>query len=158
VAQPTLILGVGNVLLKDEGVGVHVARRLQSMPLPSTVEVIDGGTGGYELITFCSGRERIVFVDCAMADGPPGTVFCSTPEELKLKWAPAFSAHQSGLLELLHHVSALQPHPQILIVGVVPENNRSPGMELSPTLSALLDRIALESLRIATGNFLPSQR
>lgn len=147
--KPILVLGVGNVLLSDEGIGVHVARRLQSMQLPPHVEVIDGGTGGYELIGFFSERRKVVIVDCVKADEPPGTIVCATPDQLELQWATSYSAHQSGLYELLRQARLLVPPPEILIVGIVPQVHTKPSTNLSETLEGLVDLIASKVLQIA---------
>jgi hydrogenase maturation protease len=149
MGKPVLVMGVGNLLLSDEGIGVHVARRLQSMRLPSDVEVIDGGTGGFELIGFLSGRARVVIVDCLAADAPVGTMICATPDQLDLRWGDASSAHQSGLSELLYHARLLVPPPEIVILGVVGEIPIQPGIGLSEFLEPLVDEIASQALRVA---------
>jgi hydrogenase maturation protease len=152
MTKPLLVLGVGNILLKDEGIGVHVARRLQSMPLPPDVEVIDGGTGGYELIEFLSERTKVVIVDCLTADVPIGTIMCAPPDRLDLKWGAMYSAHQTGLSELLYHARLLVPPPAILILGVVVEVPTQPGTTLSELLEPLVDTIALRALEVATSS------
>jgi hydrogenase maturation protease len=137
----TLVIGVGNALLSDEGVGVHVARRLQSMPLPPDVEVIDGGTEGYELIRFLRGRTRVVIVDCLLADEPPGTLIRATPDELDLQWTPCYSTHQSGLREFLQGVRSLPSTPAIVIMGIVPAEAGVIGTTLSTAVASGLERI-----------------
>lgn len=139
--KTVLILGVGNILLSDEGVGVHVVRRLSLQNLPPEVEVIDGGTVGYELITFFRDRKKVVIVDCLKADEPPGTMIMATPQELNLLWRLPLSAHQSGLRELLQQANFLTPPPEIIILVIVPENTDEPSMRLSKTLESRLDKI-----------------
>jgi hydrogenase maturation protease len=134
--------------MADEGIGIHVVRRLQTLDLPDNVEVIDGGTTGFELLPLLEGRRRVIIVDCLIADEPPGTVICAAPEQLDLQWSGVFSAHQSGLRELLAHVTSLEPPPLIRIVGVVPEEVSRPGTSLSRTLATRLDAIASEVLRL----------
>ncbi len=145
---PHLVLGVGNVLMSDEGIGVHVARYLQTLDLPHDVEVIDGGTTGFELLPLLEGRTQVIIVDCLLANEPPGTVIYAAPEQLHLQWSGGFSAHQSGIRELLVHARTLHPPPRIRIVGVVPEDISLPGMALSRTLAARLHEIASEVLRL----------
>ena len=144
-----LVLGVGNVLLSDEGAGVHVAQQLQKNELPSDVEVIDGGTGGYELIGFLSGRRKVIIVDCLRAEEPPGTVIRATPEDLDLGWPEPLSVHQSGLRELLYGAKSLIPLPHIIILGIVPETVDTPGMSLSVTLQSRIDAIVSKVLEEA---------
>ncbi len=148
MAKGTLILGVGNILLSDEGVGVHLVRRLEASDLPEDVEVLDGGTAGYELLGFVRGRKRIVLVDCVAADEPPGTVIRASPDELELSWTRSFSAHQTGLRELLHGIRQDCPGLEVAIIGIVPETPGVPGMDLSETIEGMMDR--LESLVLET--------
>lgn len=137
----TLVLGVGNILLSDEGVGVHVARRLQVLDSPPDVEVIDGGTEGFELIRFFEGRERVIIVDCLMSRDPPGTIIRAAPDQLNLQWAPGFSPHQSGLRELLFSVRALPSSPAITILGIVPAETGKVSTDLSVALAERMDSI-----------------
>ncbi|MFH0990150.1 MAG: hydrogenase maturation protease [bacterium] len=143
----TLILGVGNLLLGDEGIGIHVARQLQSMPLPPTVEVLDGGTGGFELLDFCRNRDKIIIVDAMMADEEPGSIIRATPEELELRWHSPRSAHFGGLRELLDALKLETPVPEIIILGIVPAIIDQLTMELSPKLKTMLDQISLLVIR-----------
>jgi hydrogenase maturation protease len=148
MVKPILVLGVGNVLLSDEGIGVHVARRLQSMQLPAHVEVVDGGTGGYELIGFFSKRKKVIIIDCVQAAEPAGTIIRATPDELDLRWEAGYSVHQTGLSELLHHAQLLVPPPEIVIVGIVPQVHTSPSSGLSSALESMVDLIASKVLQI----------
>ncbi len=136
-----LILGLGNLLLGDEGVGVHVVRRLQRMPLPPEVEVIDGGTGGFELLALCRGRKKIIIVDAMQIDAEPGAVFRFAPEELAKASRPVFSAHEGGVYELLHSMQMLAPPPEVIIYGIAPAETQRMSMALSATLARELDEI-----------------
>ena len=69
MVPPILIVGVGNLLLRDEGIGVHVAHELQRRHLPTDLEVLDGGTAGMDLLHHFQGRRRVIFVDAVEADG-----------------------------------------------------------------------------------------
>ena len=78
-----LVVGVGNVLLRDEGVGVWVARALKTRPLPEGVEVVDLGTSCESLLALTDGVEKLVIVDAMMAGLEPGTVLRLRPEDLE---------------------------------------------------------------------------
>ena len=83
--KPTVILGLGNVLMSDEGIGVRVVRRLESDPrLPSDAECIDLGTSGMSVVHEIAARRKAVIVDCAFMDAEPGTLRCFTPDEVLL--------------------------------------------------------------------------
>ena len=119
-----LVLGVGNLLLSDEGVGIHVVQRLQEMSLPSGVEVIDGGTGGFELISHFSGKKKVIIVDAVRGDDEPGTILRFTADDLSIAWRPTFSAHQTGVEGLLHFSKELTSPPQIVFIGIIPKETR----------------------------------
>src|SRR5208283_1609843 len=77
--KKTLVLGLGNVIMGDEGVGVHVVRALEKHTLPAGVECLDGGTGGFILLEPLENAGRIVLIDAAADGNPPGTVTRTTP-------------------------------------------------------------------------------
>ena len=70
----TLILGIGNILMGDEGVGVEVVRRLEAQPLPEGVECLDGGTGSFVLLGPMQSAARVILVDATADGAPPGTI------------------------------------------------------------------------------------
>jgi len=144
--KSVLVLGVGNILLADEGIGIHVVQRLATMDLPAEVEVIDGGTAGFELIDFFRNKKKVIVIDCLKAEEPPGTIIRATPQELDLRWSPSFSVHQSGLRELLQQASLLTPLPEIIILGIVPQKTDEASMRLSRALESKVDKIVQKVL------------
>jgi hydrogenase maturation protease len=96
----TLVLGLGNVLMGDEGVGVHVVRALEQRTLPAGVECLDGGTGGFVLLEPLQNAERIVLVDAAADGNPVGTVTRTTPR-FSRDYPPTLTAHDIGVKDLL---------------------------------------------------------
>lgn len=136
-----LILGVGNLLLGDEGIGIHVAQRLQQMELPPDVDVIDGGTGGFELIEHCRGRKKIIIVDAIKVAAEPAAVFRLTPEAVSKQQGQAYSAHEGGVHELLHFCKMLVPPPEMLIFGVAPLETQRMSTQLSEPLARKLHEI-----------------
>ena len=71
VEKETLVLGVGNLLLKDEGVGIHVIKALENEKLPAHVHLMDGGTGGLHLLSWLQGYDRIIMIDATLDNNPP---------------------------------------------------------------------------------------
>lgn len=132
-----LIMGIGNLLLGDEGVGVHAVRGLAERDLPPGVDVLDGGTAGADLIDHMAGRAKVVVIDAADGDGPPGTVYRCEAEEL-LGQRGALSLHEFGLTDSLRMASQLGCAPErVVILGVQPAT-LAPGMELSREVAAAL--------------------
>jgi hydrogenase maturation protease len=98
--KKTLVLGLGNVLMGDEGIGVHVVRALEGHTLPEGVECLDGGTGGFILLEPLENADRIVLVDAAADGNPPGTVTRTTPH-FSRDYPPTLTAHDIGVKDLL---------------------------------------------------------
>jgi hydrogenase maturation protease len=96
----TLVLGLGNVLMGDEGIGVHVVRALEQHPLPDGVECLDGGTGGFILLEPLENADRVILIDASADDNPPGTVTRTTPR-FSRDYPPTLTAHDIGVKDLL---------------------------------------------------------
>ena len=143
-----VVLGVGNVLLKDEGVGVHVAQELQKKSLPAAVESHDGGVAGIGLLDFFPGASKVLLIDAAEMDLEAGAVVRFTPEEVVGKVSgPRFSAHDIGLLEVLELARALdQCPPEVVIFGIQPKEI-SWGTDLSPEVRAAIPKVMEAVLR-----------
>lgn len=147
--KDVLILGVGNLLLGDEGVGVHVAQQLLQLPLPGNVEVLDGGTVGYELLPYLEGKAQVILVDAVHADCEPGTLLRFDEADAELQWPLSYSSHQSGLRELLNGAKMLVPPPEIVVYGIVPRDmyrltiglSREVHRRIPAILSVIMDEI-----------------
>lgn len=139
--KQTLILGLGNLLLSDEGVGVHVAQLLLRMELPSDVEVVDGGTGGFELIEHVRGKSKVVIIDCFRADAKPGSIARLMIDEVSLDQPPPFSVHEGGIQELLLPIQKLTPPPEVVLLGIVPAVVDQLGMVLSAEIESQMPKI-----------------
>ncbi len=100
-AKKTLVLGIGNVIMGDEGIGVHVVRALgQHHKLPEGVECLDGGTGGFILLEPMQNADRIVLIDAAADGNPVGTVTRTAPR-FSRDYPPTLTAHDIGVKDLL---------------------------------------------------------
>jgi hydrogenase maturation protease len=120
--KPILVLGVGNLLLKDEGVGIHFVQRLQKKSLPPDVDVMDGGTRGLDLLMLMEGRKLVVVVDCARLGEAPGTVRVFGPKDIVPEKNRGFSVHGLNLASALEFGKRLGMLPEVFIVGVEPES------------------------------------
>jgi len=127
-----LVLGLGNILLRDEGVGVHAVNTLaRSHRLPEGVAVLDGGTSGMDLLDAVASCERLIVCDAIRSDEPPGSAFCIDGDEIAAFFATRISPHQIGLSEVLANLELLGERPEhITLVGIVPAD-LSLGTELS---------------------------
>ena len=138
--RSTVVLGLGNPLMADEGIGVVLIERLTEFAgeYPS-VDFIDAGTGGMSVLYHIEGRRRAVMVDCAFMNEPPGTIRRFTPEEVRSTRVLAHqSLHEADLMRVIAMAGQLGQAPdQVVLFGIQPERVE-PGMHLSRTL---MDRI-----------------
>jgi hydrogenase maturation protease len=153
-----VVLGVGNLLLSDEGVGVHVAHKLMEMDLPAGVEVIEGGTQGFRLMNVVTEADRLVVVDAVKGGAPPGSIY-----RFDIKDAPSYpgayktSVHQIGILEVIHLSELVGRIPETTIIGVEPKS-LAMGMELSPEVAKKLPKViemVLEEVRQSSSSASP---
>lgn len=155
-----LIFGAGNLLLSDEGFGVHFIRYLERhYTFPASVELFDAGTMGLLAVHKIEESDLVYIVDVVAVDGEPGTVVRYGKEDFMLNRIPVkLSPHQAGVQEMLL-VSEMRGHcpDEIYLLGVIPVSTE-PGSELSPLLeqrcAEVADALVIE-LRARTGLSLP---
>ncbi|MBK8908663.1 MAG: HyaD/HybD family hydrogenase maturation endopeptidase [Rhodospirillales bacterium] len=135
-----LILGVGNILLSDEGIGVRVVEAFEKRyAVPEDVEIVDGGTAGMDLLDVIEYRDHVIVVDAVKTGRPPGTVVRLTGDDVQGFFRTKISPHQLGLSEVLAALSLLDASPGgVTIIGVEPLDF-STSLDLSPTIAAKLD-------------------
>ena len=139
--EKTVILGVGNLLLMDEGVGVHAAVNLRGFPLPENVEVIEGGTDGFKLFHVISEADRLIVVDCVKGGGEPGSIYRFDVRDLKhMPDRYMTSVHQVSILEVINLSGLVGKSPRATIIGVEP-SEISMSMDLSPLVQEKLPRV-----------------
>jgi hydrogenase maturation protease len=150
---PLLILGLGNVLCSDDGLGVEAVRRLlEGWEPPEGVLVLDGGTLGLSLLPYLEDAERAILVDAIRTDDSPGTPVRLEGEEVAPAVAARLSPHQIGVLDLLDGARWRGRYPETVILqGLVPESlelslDRSPAVEAE--LDGLVLRVVQEALRL----------
>jgi hydrogenase maturation protease len=139
----TLVMGIGNVLMGDEGVGVHVARRLEQEALPPHVDVLDGGTGGFHLLSHLSSYERVVLIDATMDGQPVGTVSLTEPRYAS-DFPPTLTAHDIGLRDLIVSAALLGDLPRMRLITVSIDDMQAMQIRLSPTVNAAVPRVLEE--------------
>jgi len=126
----TLVLGLGNVIMGDEGVGVHVVRALEKHTLPPNVECLDGGTGGFVLLEPLLKAGRIILIDAAADGNPPGTVTRTTPRFSK-DYPPTLTAHDIGVKDLLDAFYMQGGSREVVLYAITIDPQQPIAMELS---------------------------
>jgi len=136
-APKIMVMGVGNVLLSDEGLGVHFLNQLALTSLPPEVELLEGGTAGLELIHLISEVDYLIVIDAINAHAEPGAIFKFHPQDIRVfPEQYEISFHQVGILEVLAMADLLGQAPKTVIFGVQPKN-MDWGMSLSPEIEAV---------------------
>jgi hydrogenase maturation protease len=128
--EKTLVLGLGNVLMGDEGVGVHVVRAVEKHSLPANVECLDGGTGGFTLLEPLQSATRVILIDAAADGNPPGTVTRTTPR-FSRDYPPTLTAHDIGVKDLLDVFYIQGGGPEVILYAIAIDPKQPISMELS---------------------------
>lgn len=132
----TLVLGVGNLLLADEGAGIHVVRKLvEEYRLPEEVQVLDGGTLGMDLLYYLEGVRDLLIVDAVQSNRPPGTVVWLAGEDVPSFLSIKMSPHQIGVPDMLFAARLQGITPQNLVLWGVEPACLDLGLELSETVA-----------------------
>ncbi|MEY3219585.1 MAG: hypothetical protein RIT27_942 [Pseudomonadota bacterium] len=132
-----LVLGIGNLILQDEGVGIQAIQQLETQfEIPSDVEILDGGTSGMELLTPISEAEQIIIVDAVKTGKPAGTIVRLENEQIPTFFRTKVSPHQVGLADVLAAATLTSSMPRRLVLFGVEPLEIDLGMELSAPVSA----------------------
>lgn len=148
--KKTAILGLGNILLSDEGVGVHAIEELRkAYDFPDDVEIIDGGTMGLDLLPFIEGREKLLIVDAVNLRKEPGTIAIIEDNDIPSFVSAKLSIHQLGLPDVIHALKLMDiAPPKMTLIGIQPESLET-GLgitaalqdKLGELLNAIIDKL-----------------
>jgi hydrogenase maturation protease len=132
-----VILGIGNTILTDEGVGVRAAEALlEGYDLPANVEVVDGGTAGMELLEPLSNLDLLIVLDAVKRGQPAGSVVKLSGQEVPVFFRSKLSPHQISICDVLASLEFIGDKPKdMVLIGVEPESLEL-GLELTPTVAA----------------------
>ena len=132
--RKTLVLGLGNLIMGDEGVGVHVVRALEKLSLPPDVECLDGGTGGFILLGPLQAASHIVLIDAAADGNPIGTVTRTTPR-FTSDYPPTLTAHDIGVKDLLDAFYMQGGEREVVLYAITIDPHQSISLDLSETIA-----------------------
>lgn len=141
VSPRIMVMGVGNILLSDEGLGIRFLDEMAKKRTPENVELLEGGTAGLELVYLIQEVDFLIIIDAINAKAEPGALFRFQPGDLKVfpeKYEVSF--HQIGIIEVLTMAKVLGQAPQTLIFGIQPKSLEW-GMDISPEIQALFPRL-----------------
>ena len=139
-----LVLGVGNTLMRDDGIGVWAVKALADVyEIPPNILVMDGGIAGLRLLGEFARVSHLLIVDAIRGGGAPGSIYRLEPEALPGSRGPFLSAHEVGIAELLSAAEFSEKLPKTRIIGVEPLQTEAMGLELTEPLRAVLPTIVL---------------
>lgn len=144
MSSDLLILGIGNYLMGDEGIGVQTAMALQKLPIAKTINIVDGGTGGFHLLEFFEVHEKVILIDATLDDNEPGTIRLIQPKFAK-DFPRAMSTHDIGLRDMVNALQLMDKMPEIFLFVVSIESIQQQGIELTAaiqkTIPILVDKV-----------------
>lgn len=112
-----LVMGVGNYLMGDEGIGVHIVQQMEKMELPQSIDVLDGGTGGFFLMNYFDEYPKVIFVDATMDGKPPGSVTLTEPR-FASDFPNALSVHDVGLKDMIETLYFMGNVPKLHLITI----------------------------------------
>lgn len=150
------VMGIGNILFADEGVGIRVIERLQEhYDFPNNVVLLDGGVLGLGLLGFMVESDDLVVVDTVRNGGTPGTLYRLEGDEVPRRFLDKTSIHEVDFLEALTACEALDKVPETVIIGVEPEDIDSLSLDLTPIvekqIGPLIEMVLKELNRLGVG-------
>jgi len=142
-----LVLGIGNYLMGDEGVGVHLAERLAEINLPAYIEVVDGGTGGFHLLQYFEDHETVILVDATLDKNPVGTIRLIKPRYAK-DFPQAMSTHDIGLRDMVNALQLMDKMPDIHLFVVSIQSIQQQGITLTPEIEGIMPTLIKQVLEL----------
>jgi hydrogenase maturation protease len=135
-----LVLGIGNYLMGDEGVGVHFINRIDPSKFPDKISFLDGGTGGFTLIPYIESHPTVIIVDATMDGKELGTISLLTPK-FSDDFPVSLSGHNFGLKDMVDIMTAFDTMPKIYLYTITIDKMEPMFMELDPKVEAAIEKV-----------------
>ncbi len=146
-SKSILILGVGNYLMGDEGIGVHVIQEMDKKELPEYVDILDGGTGGFLLLNCFEAYNTVIFVDATMDGKPAGTISLIRPK-FASDFPSALSVHDVGLKDMIEAVYLMDSKPNIPLFTISIKEMTPMTIDLSPKVKQAIPETIEQILKL----------
>ena len=144
-----LVLGIGNYLMGDEGVGVHFINRIEEPKFPDKISFIDGGTGGFTLIPYIENHKQVIIVDATMDGKEEGTITLLKPK-FSNDFPIALSGHNFGLKDMVEILTMFGTMPEIYLYTITISKMEPMFMQLSPKVDAAIAKVTEQILQLTT--------
>jgi hydrogenase maturation protease len=145
------VLGLGSIILKDEGFGVHFIRWFdERYDLGADVRILDGGTLGYRLLDIVTSSSYLIVVDCIKLDEEPGAIYRFTQDEMRLKMPDPTTAHEVEFPDVLSMAELMDELPEVIFLCIVPESYGTMELEMTSTMTAAfpaMEKLLIKELR-----------
>ncbi len=139
--RKVLILGVGNLLLGDDGFGVHLINSLAEISFPPNVRLLEAGTVSHQLIPLLREIDHLIIIDVVEAGDAPGSIFRFSPQDMQFSKEQMVSLHQISLIDVLMMAEMTGGRPKTIIIGVQPKDVSSWSLELSDEVRAVIPKV-----------------
>jgi hydrogenase maturation protease len=139
--RKVLILGVGNLLLHDDGFGVHLINALKDTAFPENITLLEAGTVSHQLIPLLHEIDHLIVIDVVEAGDTPGSLFRFSPDDMQFAMEQKVSLHEISLIDVLRMAELTGGKPQTVIIGVQPKDTTSWSMDLSDELKAVIPKV-----------------
>ena len=146
--KPVLILGIGNYLMGDEGIGVHLAQILGRKIDSEDIDVVDGGTGGFHLLEYFEKYDQVILIDATLDSNPVGTIRLIKPK-FAADFPNAMSTHDIGLKDLVCSLQILGRMPDIQLFVVSIESIQQQGILLTPEIQSIIPALKSRIMELA---------
>jgi len=144
----TVVIGVGNILFKDEGVGIYAAKYLEeNYRFTPAVDIIDGGTLGFKLMTYYQSYEKVIILDTVSIKDEPGSVYNLPADALMGLGSYRQTAHEVEVVEMLEICSMLERMADVIVIGIVPHEIECVDISLTPQLECSFKNLVDEAVR-----------
>ncbi len=138
--EKTLILGLGNILLQDEGIGVHTLRELEKLEWPENVDLLDGGTGGFVLLSLFQDYKYLIIIDATLSNEPEGTIKIIKPKFAK-DFPKSLSTHELGLKDMIESAILLGKVPEISLIVISINPKQKMSVDLQPQIKSFIPEL-----------------
>ena len=148
MTKPVLILGIGNYLMGDEGIGVHMAQILDKEIDSVDIDVVDGGTGGFHLLEYFEMYDHVILIDATLDSNPVGTIRLIKPR-FAADFPNAMSTHDIGLKDLVCSLQLLDKMPDVQLFVVSIESIQQQGVNLTPEIQNVIPELKSRIMELA---------
>lgn len=142
-----LVLGIGNYLMGDEGVGVHFINRIEQSDFPENISFIDGGTGGFTLVPYIENHKKVIIVDATMDGKEEGTITLLKPK-FSNDFPISLSGHNFGLKDMVEILTMFDTMPEIYLYTITISKMEPMFMELSPKVDAAIKEVTEKVIQL----------